>query len=111
MPQKPIKPNRPKMLAVAFALAMMAGFASVVAAEMLNNAVRTSRDLFSLADPHLVTAIPYIATRAEVLKRKQMLRWTSAASVPLLLLGMAAVHLFVRPLDEMWAAVMARLLG
>jgi ABC-type phosphate transport system permease subunit len=33
------------------------------------------------------------------------------ASVPTILLGLVAVHLLVKPLDELWSAFMARLLG
>ena len=53
MPTKPVKPNRPKMLAMVLALALVAGMGSVVAAEVLNGSVRASRDLYSLADPQL----------------------------------------------------------
>ena len=111
MPTKPVKPNRPKMLAMVLALAMMAGMGSVVAAEVLNSSVRTTRDLYSLADPHLITSVPYIATRAELARQKAMLRLGFVASVPIVLFGLVVVHLFVKPLDELWSAFMARLLG
>ena len=111
MPTKPIKPNRRKMLAMVFALAMMAGAGSVVAAEVLNASVRTTRDLFSVADPHLVSSIPYIATRAELARQRAVLRLGIVGSLPLLLLGLAVVHLLVKPLDELWSALLARLLG
>ena len=111
MPTKPVKPNRPKMLAMVLALAMMAGMGSVVAAEVLNGSVRTTRDLYSLADPHLVTAVPYIATKAELARQKTTLRLSAVASVPIIVFGLVVVHLFVKPLDELWSAFMARLLG
>jgi uncharacterized protein involved in exopolysaccharide biosynthesis len=111
MPQKPIKPNRPKMLAIVLALAMMAGMGSVVAAEMLNASVRTSRDLYGLADPHMISSIPYIATTAELARQKTLLRLGIIGSLPAVFLGLAVVHLFVKPLDELWSALLARLLG
>jgi uncharacterized protein involved in exopolysaccharide biosynthesis len=111
MPTKPVKPNRPKMLAMVLALAMMAGVGSVVAAEVLNGSVRTTRDLYSLADPQLITSVPYIATKAELARQKAALRLGIVASVPIIVFGLVVVHLFVKPLDELWSAFMARLLG
>src|SRR5215831_19387727 len=111
MPTKPVKPNRPKMLAMVLALALVSGMGSVVAAEVLNGSVRATRDLYSLADPHLVTSVPYIATRAELARQRAVLRLGLIASVPTILLGLLAVHLLVKPLDELWSAFLARLLG
>jgi protein tyrosine kinase modulator len=111
MPTKPIKPNRRKMLAMVLALAVMSGVGSVVAAEVLNASVRTTRDLFGVADPHLVSSIPYIATRAEFARQRAVLRLGIVSSLPLLLLGLAVVHFLVKPVDELWSALLARLLG
>ena len=41
LPQKPTKPNRPKLLGVAFALALLAGFGAVAAMEILNRTIWT----------------------------------------------------------------------
>jgi uncharacterized protein involved in exopolysaccharide biosynthesis len=111
MPTKPVKPNRPKMLAMVLALAMMAGVGSVVAAEVLNGSVRTTRDLYSLADPHLITSVPYIATRAELARQRAMLRLSLLSAAPVIVFGFVVVHLFFKPLDEVWSAFMARLFG
>src|SRR5262245_29601257 len=111
MPTKPVKPNRPKMLAMVLALAMMAGVGSVVAAEVLNGSVRTTRDLYSLADPQLITSVPYIATRTELARQKAVLRLGLASAVPIIMFGLVVVHLFVKSLDELWSAFVARLFG
>jgi protein tyrosine kinase modulator len=111
MPSKPVKPNRPKMLAMVLALALMAGVGSVVAAEVLNGAVRTSRDLYSLADPQLISSIPLIATRAELARQKTLLRLGIIGSVPVAVFGLLMMHLFIKPLDELWSTFIARLFG
>jgi protein tyrosine kinase modulator len=111
MPTKPIKPNRPKMLTMVLALAMMAGVGSVVAAEVLNGSVRTSRDLYNLADPHMITSIPLIETKAELARQKALLSLGILGSLPIVACGLLAVHLFVKPLDELWSTLIARLLG
>jgi uncharacterized protein involved in exopolysaccharide biosynthesis len=111
MPTKPVKPNRPKMLAMVLALAMMAGVGSVVAAEVLNSSVRTSRDLLSLADAQLITSIPFITTQAELARQRALLRLGLVGSLPAAIVLLLAVHLFIKPLDELWSALITRLLG
>jgi protein tyrosine kinase modulator len=111
MPTKPVKPNRPKMLAMVLALAMMAGVGSVIAAEVLNSSVRTSRDLLSLADPQLITSIPVITTQAELARQRALLRLGLVGSLPAAIVVLLVVHLFVKPLDELWSALIARLFG
>jgi uncharacterized protein involved in exopolysaccharide biosynthesis len=111
MPTKPVKPNRPKMLAMVLALAMMAGVGSVVAAEVLNGSVRTSRDLYSLADPQMITSIPFVVTQAERARQKALLRLGIIGSLPAAVVALLVMHLFIKPLDELWSTFIARLLG
>ena len=44
-PQRPIKPKRPQLIALAFAAAVMAGFAGIWGVELIDKTVRSSRDL------------------------------------------------------------------
>jgi hypothetical protein len=90
---------------------MMAGVGSVVAAEVLNSSVRTSRDLLSLADAQLITSIPFITTRAELERQKALLRFGIIGSLPAAIVVLLVVHLLVKPLDELWSALMTRLFG
>jgi len=110
VPQRPIKPNRPKMLALVFALAVAAGGGGIVAVEALNRTIRGSRDLVSLVDSRLVVAIPYIATTSEVSRKKRKIVWTAFGFVTIFLAGLAAVHLLLRPLDQLWTVFLARML-
>jgi uncharacterized protein involved in exopolysaccharide biosynthesis len=111
LPQKPIKPNRPKILAMIFALAMMAGAGAMFAAETFDKSIRGSRDLLSVADGHIIVSLPYISTKKELLQQKQRFRLTLMAMVAALLIGLAAVHFLLRPLDELWATMLARFSG
>jgi len=110
MPQKPIKPNRPKFIALAFFAAMMAGVGGVFAVETFDRTIRGSRDLLNIADGHLVVAIPYISTRAELLRKKSRLLYAVGLAVAVLLCGLLAVHFLMRPLDELWMVLWARML-
>ena len=111
LPQKPIKPNRPKILAMVFILAMMAGGGAMLAVEAFDKSIRRSSDLLSVADGHIIVALPYISTKAELLRKKRRVLLASGAMVAVLLAGLAAAHFLLRPLDELWAILLVRLLG
>lgn len=102
LPSRPIKPNRFKFLAAAFALAMAAGVAVVVAAESLDASIRHSRQLAGVANGRLIVSIPYIATRSEKLRRKG--RWLASfgAIGVLLAAGLAGVLFFGPTIDLSW---------
>jgi uncharacterized protein involved in exopolysaccharide biosynthesis len=110
-PQKPIKPNRIKLAGLAFLAAVMAGVGGVFAVEMLDKTVRGNRDLERVADGHLIVAIPYISTKAELMRKKSRIALGLAISVVAVLAALAAVHFLWRPLDEVWTIVLDRLLA
>jgi uncharacterized protein involved in exopolysaccharide biosynthesis len=99
MPHKPVSPNRPKIFGVVLALAMMAGGGAVFAAEMLNQAVRTRSDLFSLIDRQLIVSIPYITTQDEIRRAKNKTMRVLAVAAALVVLGLVALFLILPPLD------------
>jgi uncharacterized protein involved in exopolysaccharide biosynthesis len=109
MPQKPIKPDRPKLLALAFVAAVMAGFAGVFAVEKFDRTIRGSRDLLKIIDGNLLVAIPYISTRAELRRKKSKVALITIISIVVVLGALAGVHFLVRPLDELWDIFLARL--
>jgi protein tyrosine kinase modulator len=111
VPQKPIKPNRPKIIALAFLAAAMAGIAAVFAVEMFDRTIRRSDDLLRVSGGHLVVAIPYIATKAELTRKRGRLALAIALPIVAILGTLLAVHVWVRPLDELWVVFMTRLLG
>ena len=78
------------------AAALMAGGGLAFAAEMLDSSVRTTKDLFSLVDSHLVVAIPYIVTHREK-RRKLILILLAVAVLVALVAGVVALFIFVLP--------------
>src|SRR5262249_41473156 len=109
-PQKPIKPNRKKLIGFSFLAAAMAGIAGVFAVEKLDRTIRGSRDLERLADAHLIVAIPYISTKAELLRKKSRIALAVGVLIVAVVAALAAVHFLVRPLDELWTLLLQRLL-
>ena len=110
-PQKPIKPNRLKILGLALLGAGMAGFGGVFAVELFDRTIRSSRDLASIADSHLIVTIPYISTRAELGRKRSKILLAIGLLVIAVLGGLLAVHFLWRPLDEVWTTILDRLLA
>ncbi len=69
-PRDPIKPDRKKMLALGFALAIAAAGGAVLGLEVLDGSVKGSSDLLSSVNKRPLVVIPYIRTRREQRLRK-----------------------------------------
>jgi len=111
LPQRPTKPNRPKLLALTFALAMLGGVGLVAFVHMLSGAIQGPRDLYGVADAYLLVAIPYIETKKETFRKKLKMAATISAAVGSIAAGLVSVHLLLRPLDQLWVSFLTRLLG
>jgi hypothetical protein len=89
----------------------MAGFGGVFAVETLDRTIRGNRDLERVADGHLIVAIPYISTKAELVRKKSRILLAIGISIIAVLAGLAAVHFLWRPLGEVWTIILDRLLA
>jgi uncharacterized protein involved in exopolysaccharide biosynthesis len=103
LPQKPVKPNRIKLLVLTFAAAMAAGIGALFAVETVDRTIRGSHELLEIFDSHLVVAIPYISTRKETLRKKKKKVYIIGGIVAVLAAGgTLAVFLELIPLDLSW---------
>jgi uncharacterized protein involved in exopolysaccharide biosynthesis len=99
VPQDPIRPNRSKIVRIAIVLALVAGGAVMLAAELLDNTLRRTSDIFSVVESQMVISIPYISTKAELLRNKtRTLRLVGIVGVFVLCVA-ALVLYFSSPLD------------
>ena len=78
---------------------------------MLSGAIQGPRDLYGVADAYLLVVIPYIATKKESFRRKLKMAVTISATLASIAAGLVLVHLLLRPLDQLWASFLTRLLG
>jgi uncharacterized protein involved in exopolysaccharide biosynthesis len=101
-PQKPIKPNKIKLLSLSLALAMAAGAGAVFAAESLDKSIKSSRELLGVANGRLVVSIPYIATRAETFRRRSRFWLLVGILLILVLAGVVGFVFFGPPIDPSW---------
>jgi uncharacterized protein involved in exopolysaccharide biosynthesis len=111
MPKKPIAPNQKKIISFAVIAALMAAFAGIFTIETLDRTIRGSRDLLGIADEHLLLTIPYIATKAELRRKKSKKVVLLLLFISAIIIGLAAVHFFLRPLDELWPLLVERFMA
>ncbi len=109
LPQQPIKPNRKKIIALGFMLAMVAGGGGIFLIEMLNKSIRSGADLVASLNRHPLVSIPYVVTRSEIrrgaLRLKLLIILAILSGVGILL----AVHIFYMNLDILFFKVINRL--
>ena len=93
VPQRPVKPNRPKLFALSFAVAAAAGLGTVILAEMLDKTIRGSRELAGVFDSRLLVSIPYILTAGETAQRRRKIIFLWVALGVFLLVGLSGCAL------------------
>lgn len=108
LPQKPISPNRPKLFAAVIALALMAGGALAMAAEIFDHSVHRSSDLFSIVDSHLVVSIPYISTRREERRKKRRIIVLVAGILIAIAVAGIAIVFILPPIDLLFDKLIAK---
>ena len=109
LPDKPVKPDRPKLFMLGLVLSFVGGFGVAGTAEALDGGIRGSRALASATKMTPLVSIPHISTRADEIRRK---RYLKIAAVAVILVGVAciaAVHYFYKPLDLLWYIVLRKL--
>ena len=103
VPQEPIKPNRPKIMALSLLAAFAAGAGLVVLLEILDMTIRRSADIYNIVDSQLVVAVPYIATSSEQMRNRRRLRLFVLATVVVVLALLVGVYFVMPSLDLMIA--------
>ena len=106
---KPIKPNRFKiiMLGLLAALAVAGGIALLL--EMLNQRIRGKGALTTLLGQAPLVEIPYITTSVEHAKRKLLITRIIIAAVILFSLSLIVIHFAYMELDLLFFKILARL--
>jgi len=109
LPERPERPNRPAIFALAVLLGLIGGLGAGVAAEQVDETIRSPRQLAQAAGLPPLALIPYVANEDETARhrsRRWTMRWVGVgAVVVVVLLG----HLFWFPLDVVWFAALRKL--
>jgi hypothetical protein len=99
VPRDPIKPSRSKIVRVGLVLAVLAGCAAALAAELVDKTIRRPSDLFRVVESQLVISIPYISTKSELLRNYAKTRRLVGVAGVVLLSVVAILVYFAWPLD------------
>jgi polysaccharide biosynthesis transport protein len=109
LPDKPFKPNRKKLLALSFLLAIGAAGAAVVLLESLRERVRGIRQIAALWGAPPLVAIPVIPVAAErAQRRRQMLAMAGGGALAGCFV-LVLVHFLFLPLDVIVMKAMVRM--
>lgn len=110
-PQQPTSPNRMAILLLGFVLSLGGAVGVAMLREMLDASVRNKRDVELLLNVAPLTVLPWIETTAERTVRSRLRRLSLAGGAATVVMSVAFVHLFYRPLDVLWEVAMRRFFG
>jgi protein tyrosine kinase modulator len=109
-PEKPVSPNRGALLILGVVLSLLAAGALIWMLERLDSTVRGRKDLVQLLGVPPLAIVPRIVTTQARCSARLHARYTAAAASVLgLALLLSSLHIFLRPLDSLWFAVIRKL--
>ncbi|HUA88734.1 MAG TPA: hypothetical protein VL994_04830 [Steroidobacteraceae bacterium] len=108
-PEEPASPNRPLILIFGLMLSLAAGFAAVALLEASDRTVRGRGDLQGLLTAAPLATIPLMFTAADRARRRRQRVGAMLGGAVCVILALATVHVFYRPLDVLWIVAMRRL--
>jgi uncharacterized protein involved in exopolysaccharide biosynthesis len=96
LPEKPLKSKKIMIVGIAFAGAAMLGIGAAIGPELLNGSIRSRDQLSRVVASSLIVCIPYIATRADIIRTRLKVLFGVIGVVMLLaaLGGLAAAIVF-----------------
>jgi hypothetical protein len=108
LPERPISPNRPRVLLLGLVASLGTGLGLAWLRELFDLSVRSPRELGRITSVPILTPIPYIETARER-RRNQLRAWLTGCFVLLAATAfVAGVHLYLRPLPDLLDAVLRR---
>ena len=99
MPEKPVRPNRKKVVAMGFLLAPVGAGALVMLIEMMSQRVRGAQALASVLGRRVLVSIPYIHTKAELARRRKWRMLLIVCGVATIAIFLVLLHFLYMPLD------------
>ena len=109
LPDKPIKPNRKKMIALGFFLAIAGAAGLAMVLESMYGGVRGVEALEAIINRRPMAIIPYISLDAEERKRKALIKKILIGLAVAVVASLVAVHFLYLPLDILLMKILARL--
>ncbi|MEO8640471.1 lipopolysaccharide biosynthesis protein [Pseudomonas sp.] len=108
MPEKPVRPNRKKVVAMGFLLAPVGAGALVMLLEMMSQRVRGAQALASVLGRRVLVSIPYIHTKAELARRRKWRTLLIVCGVAIVAIFLVLLHFLYMPLDLLMFKALGR---
>ena len=108
MPEKPVRPNRKKVVAMGFLLAPVGAGALVMLLEMMSQRVRGAQALASVLGRRVLVSIPYIHTKAELARRRKWRMLLIVIGVATIAIFLVLLHFLYMPLDLLMFKALGR---
>jgi polysaccharide chain length determinant protein (PEP-CTERM system associated) len=108
MPEKPVRPNRKKVVAMGFLLAPVGAGALVMLLEMMSQRVRGAQALASVLGRRVLVSIPYIHTKAELARRRKWRTLLIVCGVVIIAISLVLLHFLYMPLDLLMFKALGR---
>ncbi|WP_415768512.1 GumC family protein [Pseudomonas sp. LB3P38] len=108
MPEKPVRPNRKKVVAMGFLLAPVGAGALVMLLEMMSQRVRGAQALASVLGRRVLVSIPYIHTKAELARRRKWRMLLIVCGVATIAIFLVLLHFLYMPLDLLMFKALGR---
>ena len=108
-PEEPTTPNRPLILLFGVMFALAAGFGAVATLESTDPSVRGRQDLQELLAAPPLARIPHIFTALDLARTRRWKRNALLGGVTSVILALALIHVFYRPLDVLWVVALRRM--
>lgn len=97
--EKPIKPNRALIMSLSLLLGLAVSLGTIVLLEVLNQTVRSARDLQKWLKVRPFAELPFLETKSQR-RLKAIKSWSVfGASVSTVFLAVFAVHMYYQPID------------
>jgi hypothetical protein len=109
LPDTPVKPDRPKIFMLGLILSFISGIGVTGFAESIDGGIRGTRALASITKMTPLVTIPYISTHKDAARKKRNVKIFVAAVVVLIVVSIAMIHFFYKPLDLLWFIILRKL--
>ena len=108
MPDRPISPNRVRIAGLGSVVSLALGLGLAALAEMLNQSIRTARDMELQLNIRPIAVLPVIMTDREIRRRTWLIR--AGVLLPLLVIPLLlfAIDYYFTPLSALAEQLMRR---
>jgi polysaccharide biosynthesis transport protein len=108
-PDKPVRPNRLKIVALGILGALAAALGLAALLEMLEGKLRGVDAVTSVINMRPLVIVPYVFTQSELKRKKNTTRYLLIAAGMFVFILLIAAHFLWMPLDLLLVKLMARL--